>query len=646
MPSIKLSRLRERTAVAGTALLAGALLTVPAVTGTAEAAPAVYQPTWASVDQHPAAPEWFQDAKFGVYWHWGAFATPEYGTEWYPRTMYLPGSPENNHHKSVYGDPSAWPYHNFIDGARDKAGNWVQFTPKLKSQGGAFDPGEWAQLVADSGARFAGPVAEHHDGFSMWDSQVNEWNSVDRGPKLDLVRLFADAIRAKNLKFLVTMHHLYNFTGYYDHVPAQSTTTLKKLYGQLGNAQEQQLWYDKLKEVVDKYQPDMIWQDGGLYLVDEAKRLDFLSYYYNQANAWGKEVVAAYKDGFNTNGEVYDYERGGPADIRNPYWLTDDAVSNPSWSYTPTITYYSSAALVHALVDRVSKNGNMLLNISPRAEGSIPQTQKDLLNAIGTYLKRNGESIYSTRAWTTYGEGPTKMGGGSFVEPRAGTGQDIRYTRSKDNTVLYATVLGWPGSTLNLASLAGGRMDLSNLSKTELIGNTAGTYIDLPTRTQDSSGLHITLPGQPYSALAYVVKLTFNGPMKTPATTSGPLRDVNSGKCLDVNGASQTNGAQVQIWDCTGGVNQQWATTSAGELRVYGNKCLDVNGNGTANGTPVIIWDCNGQNNQKWRLNSDSTITAVGAGKCLDVSALGTANGTKVQIWTCTGQNNQKWRRT
>ncbi|WP_182885230.1 alpha-L-fucosidase [Microbispora sp. H10885] len=647
MPPSKLPGLRRRTALAGAALLAGALLTAPSLSGTAAAAPSVYEPTWASVDQHPAAPEWFQDAKFGVYWHWGAFATPEYGTEWYPRTMYLNGSSENNHHKSVYGDPSAWPYHNFIDGARDKAGNWVQFTPKLKSAGGNFDPAEFAQLVSDSGAKFAGPVAEHHDGFSMWNSQVNEWNSVARGPKLDLVGLFADAIRAKNLKFMVSLHHLYNFTGYYDHVPAQSTTTLKKLYGQLPNAQEQQLWYDKLKEVVDRYRPDMIWQDGGLYLVDEAKRLNFLSYYYNQANSWGKEVVAAYKDGFNTNGEVYDYERGGPADIRSPYWLTDDSVSNPSWSYTPTLTYYSSAALVHALIDRVSKNGNMLLNISPRADGSIPQVQKDLLNAIGAYLKRNGESIYATRAWTTYGEGPTKMGGGSFVEPRAGTPQDIRYTRSKDNTVLYATVLGWPGSTLNLASLATGKMDLSNLSKAELIGDTAGTYVNLPTRTQDSSGLRITLPGQPYSALAYVVKLTFNGPMKnSPSTTSGALRDVNSGRCLDVANVSQTNGAQTQIWDCNGGVNQRWATTGASELRVYGNKCLDVNGAGTADGTSVIIWECNGQNNQKWRLNSDGTVTAVGAGKCLDVSAFGTANGTKVQIWSCTGANNQKWTRS
>ncbi|WP_169950886.1 RICIN domain-containing protein [Microbispora sp. H11081] len=140
------------------------------------------------------------------------------------------------------------------------------------------------------------------------------------------------------------------------------------------------------------------------------------------------------------------------------------------------------------------------------------------------------------------------------------------------------------------------------------------------------------------------------GPSPTPSPTGGTgstsaLRGVGSGRCLDVNGASQSNGAQVQIWDCNGQANQRWTSTSASELRVYGNKCLDVNGGGTADGTAVIIWDCNGQNNQKWRFNSDGSITAVGANKCLDVSNNGTANGSKVHIWTCHGGTNQKWTR-
>ncbi|MGW5265737.1 lectin [Microbispora sp. NPDC004025] len=169
-----------------------------------------------------------------------------------------------------------------------------------------------------------------------------------------------------------------------------------------------------------------------------------------------------------------------------------------------------------------------------------------------------------------------------------------------------------------------------------LSGN--GTTVRLPHSNADET-FTITLlpPGTP-------------GPSPTPSPTGGTsgtsaLKGVGSGRCLDVNGASQANGAQAQIWDCNGQANQQWTTTSAGELRVYGNKCLDVNGGGTADGTAVIIWDCNGQNNQKWRLNSDGSITAVGANKCLDVSNNGTANGSKVHIWTCHGGTNQKWTR-
>ncbi|MBG0825790.1 lectin [Planomonospora sp. ID91781] len=128
-----------------------------------------------------------------------------------------------------------------------------------------------------------------------------------------------------------------------------------------------------------------------------------------------------------------------------------------------------------------------------------------------------------------------------------------------------------------------------------------------------------------------------------PTPTGSALRGVGSGRCLDVTGVSQANGAQAQIWDCNGQSNQQWTPTAAGELRVYGSKCLDVYSNGTADGTAVIIWDCSGQNNQQWRLNSDGTITAVRANKCLDVSGYGTANGTKIQIWTCHGGTNQRW---
>ncbi|MBE1495837.1 alpha-L-fucosidase [Amycolatopsis lexingtonensis] len=620
----------------------------------ATAGPSSYTPTWSSVDQHPPAAEWFQDAKFGIYFHWGVFSVPAFGNEWYPRNMYISGSSENNHHKAVYGDPSAWPYHNFVNGARDKAGNWVQFAPKLKSAGGNFDPAEWAQLFADAGAKFAGPVAEHHDGFSMWNSAVNEWNSVAKGPRLDLVRLHADAIRARGLKFMVSLHHAYHFTGYYDHVPAQSDASLRKLYGQLGSAAENQLWYDKLAEVVDGYQPDLLWQDFNLSRVDESRRLNFLAYYYNKAVAWNKDVVATYKDGFDNRGEVFDFERGGPGDIQTPYWLTDDSISSSSWCYTTGIGYYSMKAMLHSLIDRVSKNGTMLLNIAPMADGTIPAGQRTILLGIGDYLARFGESIYATRAWSVYGEGPTQMGGGSFTTPREGTNRDIRFTRSKDNTVLYATVMGWPSGTLDIATLGSGRINLGSLQSVQLLGATAGSYTDLPDRTQDGSGLHIRLPSMPFSAPAYVVKLTFAG--QIPAPGSGPLptswvriANVTTGLVLD-SGGNVATGSVLKQWSYDGSTNLHWQLVDLGTgyHRIVNrtNGMVADSAGRTGNGVNAVQAAWTGSDNQQWRLaalgNGRYQIVNRATGTALDGAGSTTA-GSAVVLWAPNGSTNNQW---
>ena len=464
-----------------------------------------YEPTWPSVDRHLPAPEWFQDAKFGVYWHWGAFTTPEFGSEWYGRHMYMPGR-EYDHHKATYGDPAVWGYDRFIDGGSDLAGNHVQFAPKLASQGGSFDPREWARMIKASGAKFAGPVAEHHDGYSMWDSKVNEWNSVARGPRLDLMNLFADAVREQGLKLLVAMHHAFNYNGFFEYAPRPTDPSLRKLYGQLPRPEMDALWLAKLKEVVDRARTDILWQDFSLNspgycqgnspcAVGERERLEFLAYYYNQAEKWGKEVVATYKhfdQGFNNKGQVEDYERGGPAGIVTPYWLTDDAISSSSWSYTKGIGYDSSTQMIHALIDRVSKGGNMLLNISPTLEGTIPAEQRAVLADIGAYLGRLGESIYATRVWDSYGEGPTKMGGGSFVSPKVGTAKDIRFTRDKAGRELYATVLAWPGQSLNITSLSRERIDLTGLTGVELLGTRTAV-----THAQNAAGCASPCPPAP-----------------------------------------------------------------------------------------------------------------------------------------------------
>jgi alpha-L-fucosidase len=646
------------------------LVTAAGLTGAAAAAglwrggiafatdgPSSYTPTWASVDQHPPAPEWFQDAKFGIYYHWGVFSVPAFANEWYPRNMYFSGSAENNHHRSVYGEPSAWPYHNFINGANDRSGRFTQFAPRLRSAGGSFDPNEWAQLFVDAGARFAGPVAEHHDGYSMWNSRVNEWNSLVTGPRLDLLRLHADAIRAKGLKLIVSLHHAYNFTGFYERVPAQPTASLRKLYGQLSAAEQQQLWYDKLREVIDGYQPDIIWQDFNLPRVDESRRLQFLAYYFNQAVAWNKDVVATYKDGLNNRGSVFDYERGGPAGIQTPYWLTDDSISSSSWCYTVGIGYYSLEAMLHSLIDRVSKNGNMLLNIAPMADGTIPSGQRTILLGIGDYLRRFGESIYATRAWSAFGEGPTQMGGGSFTQPRPGTNRDIRFTRSKDNRVLYATVLGWPGGTLNITTLAANRINLSTLTSVQLLGSAPNSYIDLPDRTQDGAGLRVTLPSSaPYSAPAYVVKLTFAGQIPTLGGGGGTIptgwariTNVSTALVLD-SGGNVASGSPLKQWNWDGSNNLQWQLVDVGggyyRLVNRTNGMVADSWGNTANGATVMQATWNGGNNQQWRLNSVGNgryqIVNRGTGTALDGMGRSTA-GSAAGMWAPNANTNNQW---
>ncbi|MGW5656823.1 alpha-L-fucosidase [Streptomyces humi] len=645
------SSLNRRQFLAGATCVAAAAVAGGVFgAGTAQAAPGTYTPSWGSVNQHPPAPEWFQDAKFGIYFHWGVFSVPAYDSEWYPRNMYISGSNANTHHIATYGDPSVWPYHNFINGANDKAGHFTQFAPRLKSAGGNFDPDEWAQLFVDAGAKFAGPVAEHHDGFSMWDSQVNEWNSVAKGPKLDLLKLFTTAIRAKNLKLLVAMHHAYNFNGYYDHVPAQTDPSLKKLYGQLGSSAENQLWYDKLKEVIDRAQPDILWEDFDLTKVDETQRLNFLSYYYNQANSWGKEVVATYKDGFNGHGEVFDYERGGPADRTAPYWLTDDSISSSSWCYTQGIGYYSTQQMLHSLIDRVSKNGNMLLNIAPMADGTIPQGQKDVLLGIGDYLKRFGESMYATRAWTQYGEGPTRMGGGAFTAPLVGTAQDIRFTRSKGNTVLYATVLGWPGSSLKIKTLSSDRINVSSLTSVKLLDSTAGTYVNLAAPTQDSSGLTVTLPSSaPFTAGAYVLKLSFSGPIPPlrPAVGAVVHQDVNYSGNYAVLDPGTYTAEQLQL----AGVDPQ----SISSLKpAAGNQIVAYSGDNFTGTSWTFTADnpdlrVTGQNDQitslKVQFNPAAyfRITNVTDGLALD-SGGNVASGSSLKQYTWDGSPNLQWQ--
>ncbi len=567
----------------------------------------VFQPTFESLETANPVPEWFKDAKFGIYFHWGVYSVPAYANEWYPRTMYIKGSTENKHHIEVYGEPSEWPYNYFIKGARDKQGNFVQFAPKLKSEGGKFDPEEWAQLFADAGAKFAGPVAEHHDGFSMWASKVNPWNANDMGPKLDLVGLFTDAIRKRNMKVFLSMHHAFNITGYYYAVPKTNDPKLQMLFGQLDTAENEALWLNKHKEIIDNYKPDIIYQDFNLHLISQPVLLEFLSYYYNSATDWNKEVLATFKDGLNTKCAVLDFERGGPPDIIENYWLTDDAISSSSWCYTKGIGYYSKIQILHSFIDRISKNGNMILNISPKAEGTIPQEQKDVLYAMGKWLKKYGEAVYATRAWEVYGEGPTKMGAahGIMGAPIAGTTKDIRYTRSKDYKTLYAFKLGWEEGEKEVIfkTLSSDRIDLRNLKSVELINGEEGKYLPLAFK-QNPEGLTVSLPERFFKEMAYVIKLNFEGKIlaidKYTDIDCTPHYHIVPGD----NKGSLVLGMELKLTGNRKDLSNQWKLESTGKgiyrilNRENNQKILTC----SISDHELTISDFTGKDNQLWKI--------------------------------------------
>jgi alpha-L-fucosidase len=416
-----------------------------------------FEPTWESLRQHDPAPEWFQDAKFGIYFHWGVYTVPAFGFEWYPRLMHLENdkyfdSLIYNHHLEKYGHPSEFGYHDFI--------------PMFKAE--KFNANQWADLFEKAGARFAGPVAEHSDGFSMWASKVTPWNAMDKGPERDVVGELAEAIKEHDMKFITTFHHAGNLQRYknmpdeknfknsfYAYIPgmppASEDPELKYLYGNIPEEQWlEEVWLSKVKEVIDNYNPDLLWFDSCLDLIPEEYRQELAAYYLNKAEDWKKEVVMVRKQNdLPLNMSINDLEKSRMNRMGDQPWMTDETISTGSWCYTEDLVIKPAKDLLHVLIDIVSKNGVLLLNISPRADGTIPENQRDVLLKIGEWLEKNGAAIYNTRPWYTFGEGPTQQPEGDFKKHNEFLkvkycAKDIRYT-SKGKTV-YAITLGIPGA--------------------------------------------------------------------------------------------------------------------------------------------------------------------------------------------------------
>lgn len=465
---------------------------------------------WESLQSYEV-PQWYREAKFGIFIHWGVYSVPAFSNEWYPRNMYEPGFPAYQHHLATYGPPDKFGYKDFI--------------PMFKAE--HFDPAAWAELFKKSGARYVVPVAEHHDGFAMYDSGLSDWTAVHMGPLRDVIGELATAVRAQGLHFGVSSHRVEHsfFLGVGRKISSDvNDPRYADFYGPAevgvyhwGAPVDQDFtyvssawaedWLARSAELVEKYHPDLVYFDRWIgEAALHANLARFAAFYYNASLKYSDHPgVINYKDyAMQEHAGVLDMERGQLEGTRELYWQTDTSVSIKSWGYIKDDKYNSPAFLIHLLADVVSKNGNLLLNVGPCADGTIPEQAQRVLLEIGSWLQVNGEAIYDTRPWRTYGEGPTKVAAGSFHENETAeyTAADFRFTTNND--ALYAIGLAWPASgEAVIRSLATAAGSPSVRSVSLLAGEANIAFQQLP------DGLHVTLPANSANTYAYVLRITF-----------------------------------------------------------------------------------------------------------------------------------------
>jgi alpha-L-fucosidase len=471
-----------------------------------------FRADWESLQGY-RVPDWYKDAKFGIFIHWGVYSVPAFGNEWYPREMYQQGTEEFKHHIAVYGPQDKFGYKDFI--------------PRFKAE--KFDPQAWARLFKDAGAKYVVPVFEHHDGFAMYDCGLSDWTAVKMGPRRDLQEELAKALRQEGLHLGASSHRVEHdffldtgreirsdvndpaYAAFYG--PAQmrientNGTPLENDFTFVSQAWTDD-WLARSAEIVEKYHPEIVYFDWWIGQASVRSALvRFAAFYYNSNLQQGRPVgVINYKDyAMEDNAGVLDIERGQLSTIRLPYWQTDTSVSNRSWGYIENDTFKSPEFIVHQLADIVSKNGNLLLNIGPRADGTIPAEVQQVLRSIGAWLKVNGEAIYGTRPWRVFGEGPTNVVGGAFhdIQNQAYTAEDFRFT-TKGKT-LYAIELAWPtNSETVIHSIGAGVAGEEAVASVELLGSDAKLSFQ-----QQPDGLHIQLPKEPLGQYAFAYRINF-----------------------------------------------------------------------------------------------------------------------------------------
>ncbi|MBR2411283.1 MAG: alpha-L-fucosidase [Clostridia bacterium] len=422
-----------------------------------------YKDDWASLSGHKA-PQWFTQGKLGIFIHFGLYAVAGFGNEWYSRSMYDKRCREYQYHRDTFGPQDKFGYKDFIP----------LFTLDK------FNADEWAQLFKSSGAKYVMPVAEHHDGFSMYNTAFNPWNICEMGAKRDYLGELKSSLEKSGLTFCASTHRaehyffmnpgmetesdikngeakdFYGPAVYNDaYCPDNMTASTWNIEAEGPTDEYLTDWMVRTLELVDRYQPSSLYFDWWIHNNSFKPYLKKIAaYYYNRAEEWGKEVTINYKlNAFPPAVATFDVERGALKDISPVPWQTCTSVSRRSWGYIKDNEFKKSEQIICDFVDIVSKNGSLLLNIGPAPDGTIVKEEADILRDIGKWLETNGEGIYGSTFWKKFGEGDTNVEEGFFKDNdnKDYTAKDFRFTYK--NGCIYAFQMKPDGKPVEIKSL-------------------------------------------------------------------------------------------------------------------------------------------------------------------------------------------------